>query len=153
MNAITLEEISADDEAFFQLFGAVRADDLGMHGWDPPLRDRILRFQFQAQRQGYRQQYSTLQERLILRDGSAVGWVIVHCTDAVVCCVDLAIAPEARNGGIGTGVLRGLQREAGDRPLTLTVLRLNVRALALYNRLGFRTVSEVDLHVNMEWRR
>ena len=124
-----------------------------METWEPELRDRLLRFQFQAQRQGYREQFPAADERLILGEDAPTGWVIVDRSGPEVRCVDIAVVPEKRGLGIGTRVLRGLQEEAAasGRPLVLAVLRTNIRAFALYRRLGFRVKSETDLHALMEW--
>jgi ribosomal protein S18 acetylase RimI-like enzyme len=116
-------------------------------------RDQILRLQFVAQRSGYRQQYPALVEQFILRDGRAIGWVMVS-RDAMVRCVDLAILSEERRRGAATWALRELQAQAARMavPLVLSVLRTNVPALALYDRLGFQPVGENDSHVFLEWR-
>ena len=73
---------------------------------------------------------------------------------AALRCVDLAIVSAERRKGVATGTLRALQEEAAatDRPLVLSVLRLNAPALALYDRLGFRCVGGNDSHVLLEWR-
>lgn len=156
MDAVTLTEVGADDEAVrFRLYAEVRAEELGMQGWNPDERTQMLRLQFEAQRRGYRDQFPAAAVRLILCDGSPVGWVIVDRSGPDLRCVDIAIVSGDRSKGIGTRVLRALQEEAaaGDRPLALTVLRTNVRALAFYARLGFRAIRQTDTHALMEWRR
>ncbi len=156
MDDITLRDLRADDEpALFQLHMAVRSEELGMQNWEPELRDRMLRIQFDAQRRSYRERFPHADERLILRDGSPVGWVIVDRSGPKMQCLDIAIVSEERCRGAGTRVFRALQEEAtvADRPLALMVLRMNVRAHALYFRLGFRVVAETDLHLMMEWQR
>ena len=125
-----------------------------MHDWDAQLRDQMLRLQDEAQRRGYLAQFPASETRVILRDGEPVGWLIVDRTGATLHCVDIAVVPEARNQGVGTWVWRALQDEAAAtaRPLVLTALRANVRAFALYVRLGFRVIGETDAHGLMEWR-
>jgi ribosomal protein S18 acetylase RimI-like enzyme len=156
MNTLEVKQAGPDDEAvLFQLFTAVRSEELGMRHWDQELRNRMLGFQFEAQRRGYREQWPDADTRLILRDGSPVGWLIVSRGGAVARAIDLAIVPDARNAGIGARVCLALQGEAAaaGRPLVISVLRSNVRARALYVRLGFRVTGETDLHTLMEWRR
>jgi ribosomal protein S18 acetylase RimI-like enzyme len=144
-----------DDAALFQLFTEVRSEELRMEQWEPALRNQLLRFQFEAQRRGYREQCPGANARLILRDGSPVGWIIVDRSGPRLHCVDIAIVTGARSTGLGTRVLRALQEEAAaaERPVALMVLRSNVRARGLYVRLGFRVTEETDLHTLMEWRR
>jgi ribosomal protein S18 acetylase RimI-like enzyme len=150
-----LETVRADEVALFELYTAVRAEELGMWGWDAELRNQMLRFQFEAQRRGYREQFPGADERLILLDGSPIGWIIVDRSGTELRGIDLALLPEERNKGVGTLVIRTLQEEAAaeSRPMVLSVLTLNVRAFGLYVRLGFRVTSETDTHTVMEWRR
>ena len=138
----------------FQIFAAVRAEELGMQNWDPELRTSILRLQFVAQARGYRDQFPAADRRLVLSNGSPIGWLIVDRSGPALHCVDIAIAPEERSKGVGTQVIRALQAEAAakDQAVVLTVRRTNLRALALYVRLGFRVIREDDLHTMMEWR-
>jgi ribosomal protein S18 acetylase RimI-like enzyme len=155
MGVLAFELVRVDEATLFQLYTAVRAEELGMQAWDPELRAQILRFQFEAQRRGYREQFPAADERLILRDGEPVGWIVVDRSGPGLHGIDMALLPAERSRGIGTGVIQALQAEAAseNRPMVLTVQRGNVRARALYVRLGFRVVTEADVHTVMEWRR
>jgi ribosomal protein S18 acetylase RimI-like enzyme len=145
--------IPSDGAVFFELYTAVRSEEMGMQDWDPELRKATLRFQFEAQTRGYTGQFPNAEERLIVRDGSPIGWLIVDRSGPAVHCVDIAIVSRERSKGIGTQVLRALQAEAAAKgaAVVLNVLTTNVRAMALYSRLGFR-VRQDDLHTVMEWR-
>lgn len=154
MSTLELKDIGADDEVvLFQLFTTVRSEELRMDHWDPDLRTQTLRVQFEAQRRGYRAQWPDVCERLILSDGSPVGWVIVD-RGLVMRGIDMAVVPEARDSGVGTRVIRALQAEVARSAGTfvIAVLRSNIRARALYVRLGFIVTGETDLHTLMEWR-
>jgi ribosomal protein S18 acetylase RimI-like enzyme len=155
MSTLEVKDLKADDEpTFFRLFTIVRGEELKMDQWDPDARTRMLRLQFEAQRRGYREQWPDACERLIIHDGSPVGWVIVDRSADVLRGIDMALVPECRSVGIGTDVIRALQEEAARsaRPFAIAVLRTNVRARALYVRLGFSVTGETDLHTLMEWR-
>jgi ribosomal protein S18 acetylase RimI-like enzyme len=148
--------VGAGDEAvFLALFSAVRAGELYLDGWEPALRDQVLRSQFEAQRRGYRDEFPAADERLILRAGIAIGWVIVDASGRDLHGIDIGLLPEYQGKGVGTHVIRALQLEAaaGGRRMVLTVQRFNVRARALYERLGFQVTRETDIHIVMEWRR
>jgi ribosomal protein S18 acetylase RimI-like enzyme len=155
MDTLTLDMVRAEEVALFRLYTAVRAEELGMQDWEPELRHQMLRLQFEAQRRGYREQFPAADECLILRDGSPVGWTIVDRSGPALHAIDIGLLSGERNRGVGTRVIRGLQQEAaaGNRPMVLSVLTLNVRALGLYVRLGFRAIGETDTHTIMEWRR
>jgi len=155
MSTPEVKDIGPDEETtLFRLFSAVRSQELRMDHWDPGLRTRMLRLQFEAQRRGYREQWPNVCERLIVCDGAPVGWLIVDRSGLVLRGIDMAIVPESRSLGIGTRVIRALQAEAAGsaRPFSIAVLRSNVRARELYLRLGFVVTGETDLHTLMEWR-
>jgi len=155
MPTFTTATMGADeDPIFLALYNAVRSEELGMQAWDPVLRDQILQLQFVAQRSSYRQQDPAIVEQFILRDGRAIGWIMVSRSGDAVRCLDVAILPEERRRGAATRTLRGLQEEAAARavPLMLSVLRTNAPALGLYDRLGFHVVGERASHVFLEWR-
>lgn len=152
---ISFREIAGDDDrVLFELFAAVRAEELGMSEWAPDARDQILRLQLDAQRRGYRDQFPGADERLILRDGDPIGWVIVNRSARELHGIDIALLAKDRRQGLGSAVIRALQREAAaeQKPMVITVQRRNVRAAALYERLGFQVIRETDLHTIMEWR-
>ena len=155
LDHITLRDLRADDQAvLFELYTAVRSEELGMLSWPPDQRELMLRIQFDAQRRGYREQFPHLSERLILRGASPIGWVIVDGSDSrELHGIDIALLAEARRQGVGTRVMRSLQEEAaaGNRSFVIVVERRNVRALAFHRRLGFRAIRDTDVHTTMEW--
>ena len=69
----------------------------------------------------------------------------------------MAVAPEFRNMGIGTGIVRELQRYAADRGSGIWC-NARIKAVTMYERCGFEIVSEVfeiegiGLHYDMEWK-
>jgi ribosomal protein S18 acetylase RimI-like enzyme len=155
-DGVALRDLRASDEPLlFELYVAVRSEELGMEGWPDEMRDRVLRTQFDAQRRGYRDQYPGLDEQLILCGGSPVGWVIVdRSSSRELHGLDIALVAEARQQGVGTRVMRLLQKEAaaGNKSMVIVVERRNSRALAFHGRLGFTAIGDTDVHCMMEWR-
>jgi ribosomal protein S18 acetylase RimI-like enzyme len=150
-----LRTSAADDELqLYELHAVVRADELRIEGLDPALRAQILRQQFEAQRRSYRDRFPNADERLILRGETPIGWVIVDRSGPELRVIDIALLPDARRQGIGTLIIRDLQKQAAmdDRPMRFEVLCGNVRARALYDRLGFRAIGESATHTELEWR-
>lgn len=150
-----MRELAPEDEsALFALYSVVRAEELMMDGWDAPLRDLVLRQQFDAQRRGNRTQHPACREHLILVGDRPVGWVVFDRTAPTWRCVDIAIAGEHRRQGIARGVLRAFLDEAAARQcaVSLMVLRSNAAARALYDDLGFRITGGTETHWLMEWR-
>jgi ribosomal protein S18 acetylase RimI-like enzyme len=67
--------------------------------------------------------------------------------------VDIALLPEFRRRGIGTGLLRALLEEEAGRglPVRIHVERFSP-ALALYERLGFRLLEDRGVYLFLECR-
>lgn len=66
---------------------------------------------------------------------------------------NLQVLPACQGRGIGTYILRELQREARARncPLNLQTHLLNVRARRLYHRVAFESTEETETHVKLRW--
>ncbi|MEG1849649.1 MAG: ribosomal protein S18-alanine N-acetyltransferase [Oscillospiraceae bacterium] len=76
--------------------------------------------------------------------GEAVGWAGMQAVCGEGSVTDIAVAPAARGLGIGTALTAALCAEARRQKLsslTLEVRVSNERAIALYERLGFRRLG------------
>jgi ribosomal-protein-alanine N-acetyltransferase len=68
-----------------------------------------------------------------------LGYVICSRYDQVWHLMNIAVAPERRGGGVAGQLMRSLLGEAqGKLPFTLEVRVSNRRAIAMYERFGFR---------------
>lgn len=88
--------------------------------------------------------------QIIERDGTPVGVLDVRPADDHVYLARIEVVPLAQGTGVGSAVVRELQQD--ERPVLLHVFTINVRARALYERLGFVTTHEGDGRVAMESR-
>jgi ribosomal protein S18 acetylase RimI-like enzyme len=77
--------------------------------------------------------------------GEAVGGLMLSFAPRIVNIVELQILPEHQGRGIGNRVLRAVIDRASKQKsaVTLSVVRANVRAKRLYDRIGFR-VERLD---------
>lgn len=66
-------------------------------------------------------------------EGRPVGFIDVNGAHIE----NLFVAPEAQSAGIGTALVAFVEERVGPM-LTLSVFKVNVRARALYERLGFK---------------
>ncbi len=151
---ITRRPVVADDEAFLlKLYASTRAEEMALVDWSVEEQQAFLRMQFDAQRRHYVAQFPDAQFDVILGDGVAVGRLTVDRTGEFLHIVDIALLPEHRNAGVATSLILELQAESASakQPLRLHVESFN-RAWLLYDRLGFRKVSEVGLYSLLEWR-
>lgn len=82
---------------------------------------------------------------VILAEGQTAGYFHFYRNeDGVLELDDLYVLPEFQNRGIGTGVIRSCCDWARE-PVMLYVFQKNLRAVALYQRLGFeifRTIRD-----------
>ena len=86
--------------------------------------------------------------------GHSIGFIDVAERDGCIWLDNIEIDPEHQGNGIGTGIIQDLVEQARARavPLRLQVLKVNKRAEALYDRLGFRPIDETATHIVMENR-
>src|SRR5215470_8795972 len=151
---ITLRPALPGDEAFlYELYCSTRADEIAAFGWDRAQQDAFLQLQFRGVQRHYQVQQLDVDSRVILQDGRPIGQVIVMRSANEIRLADIALLPEYRGSGIGSGLIRDLFAEArgSGRPLTLHVEKTS-RAVALYERLGFQRIDETGLHYKMEWQ-
>jgi ribosomal protein S18 acetylase RimI-like enzyme len=154
MTAVALRPAAPNDEGTLSaLFAAVRSEELAMAGWEAPLRDVVLRQQFDAQRRGYRAQYPAAATSLIMLEDCPVGWAILDRSGSPWQCLDIAVVSAARRRGIATQIIRAWQEEAARTQcgIALAVLRTNAAACALYAALGFRVSGETETHWHLQW--
>ena len=83
-------------------------------------------------------------------DDAPVGRLVTDTSTDHVELIDIALLPEYRNHGIGTGVLRGVLAQADriGRAVRLHVEKQS-RAVHLYERLGFAICGDVGMYFAM----
>lgn len=84
--------------------------------------------------------------------GADIGWIQISDGDGALNLDQLHLTKPMRNQGIGTKLIKRMQKEARRkrRPLRLSFIRGN-RAGALYERLGFRQVGGNPTKIHMQW--
>lgn len=151
---ITLRPAGAEDEEFlYEVYAGTRRDEVAAWGWGEAEQEAFLRMQSAMQQRAYGMEYPGAEQRVVVRDGRAVGRMIVARAEGEWRLVDIALLPAERGAGIGRALVAGLQAEAAraGRVLRLQVDKAN-RARRLYERLGFVPIGESATHWHMEWR-
>jgi ribosomal protein S18 acetylase RimI-like enzyme len=146
-------ETASDRALLLELFVAARAAQFAPLNLPAPMLDMLMRQQFQAQGAGYAAQYPAARREIIEVDGAPVGRLLSDRTDNHLRLVDIALAPVWRSKGLGSiliGQLMDEARGAGAR-LDLQVACDNVRAAALYDRLGFEMIADDGVYREMRW--
>ena len=94
------------------------------------------------------------QIQILSLNDADIGWMQVSETADELHLDQLHLVGDARNTGIGTGLVRELQGRAitSGKVLALNVMRGN-RAQQLYERLGFRVAGGDAEKIRMIWRK
>ncbi len=148
-------ETEADIPFLRRLYREMRWDELkDLLDWDDATRVAFLDQQFDAQRMHYGKAYADADFLVVERAGEPVGRLYLyrgHPEDIRI--VDIGLLAAARNGGLGTALLRRIQ-EAGrmtGRSVSIHVEVFNP-ARRLYDRLGFVEEGEHGPYRLMRWR-
>jgi ribosomal protein S18 acetylase RimI-like enzyme len=150
--SITVREATPADQDFLKaLFASTRGDELAALALDTKQAAAFIDMQFNVQQQSYSARYPTARNNIILLDECRVGRMLVDRTEGVITLVDIALLGEYRNRGIGSFLIRGLIDEAtaSQKPVRLSVYKFNPAA-RLYHRLGFSTVEDRGIYLEME---
>jgi ribosomal protein S18 acetylase RimI-like enzyme len=86
--------------------------------------------------------------RVAYRDGEAVGLGNLGLRGEDAWIGGVGVVPVARRSGIGEALMRALHDEArarGVRRIWLEVILENTGAFALYEKLGYRTIRDVEV--------
>ncbi|HVK56321.1 MAG TPA: GNAT family N-acetyltransferase [Burkholderiales bacterium] len=142
----------SDSDFLLALYAGARWDELAQTPWTEAEKRRFLRDQFALQQQHYQAHYPGAIRNIIHRKQRDIGRIDWIMLDTELLLIDIALLPAYRKQGVGSSLLRDLQQRAGQsgKPVTLSVTHFNP-AIALYQRLGFRKVTESGLHWRMQW--
>jgi GNAT superfamily N-acetyltransferase len=126
-------------------------ETLAAWSWDPSIREPLLKTQVDGQRATYRAQFPNAENRIIMCEDRAIGRMLVDRGEEFDTLVDIVLVKEKRASGIGTGLLGALCEEAdrANKRIRLQVQSTN-RARFLYERLGFRTIEDIQVMLEME---
>jgi ribosomal protein S18 acetylase RimI-like enzyme len=115
---------------------------------------QVMNQQFWAQTQTYLTRFPEGRFDIVELDGRPIGRIVVNRTEDRIHLVDQAIAPDQRNRGLGTAIMRSLMDEAAasGRLMSLKVSNANDPCMRLYSRLGFEVLEETLEYIDMEWR-
>jgi ribosomal protein S18 acetylase RimI-like enzyme len=149
MVEIAMRPLQETDQAFpYQVYASTRHEEMALVDWLPEQKEAFLRMQFDLRARQYQVAYPAAVTEMILCDNVPAGSMIILKTTDAIWLVDIALLPEFHRSGIGTTILRNLQKEG--KKIVLQVLRQNPAA-KLYSKLGFISVSEDSMYQRMEW--
>jgi len=143
MGNVTLRKATANDSEFAYLTkrAAFREYVEQVWGWDEDEQRRFHRERFAAQ-----------DFRVISLRGTDIGILAVVVAHDCVRVNQLFLLTEHQGKGIGRECVLLIMGEASrlGLPVRLRVLKVNPRALAFYQRVGFLRTGETETHYLME---
>jgi len=135
-------ETAADLDYSAALYFSTRAEELAQVPWPEGAKEAFCRQQFDAQHAHYEKHYPRAQFLIVTEAGVDVGRLYFEQTSTELRLMEITIAPEARNRGIGGTISQCLlsRAHADAMPMGLHVEDFNP-ARRLYLRQGFRDVE------------
>ena len=148
----TLRPITPDDEPFlYRLYASTREDELAELPWSASEKEAFLTTQFNAQHTFYHQQFNGAEFLIIEQSNEPIGRLYLDRREDEIRIVDIALLPAHRNLGIGTKYLESILKEGQGAGLPVRIhVEHNNPALSLYERLGFKKVTENGVYFLME---
>jgi GNAT superfamily N-acetyltransferase len=144
MNSLTLRKASPNDSEFAYCTkrAAFKEYVEKVEAWDED-----------EQRQLHKRRFGEQDFRVINHAGIDVGIMGVVKTPDCVKLNQLFILPEHQGEDIGRRCMLLIMEEARQLglPVRLRVMKVNPRALAFFQRLGFVRIDETDTYHLMEW--
>jgi len=106
----------------------------------------------EEQRQLHERRYASQEFSVIQLSGVNVGIMAIVQEPDCVKLNQMFVLPEYQGRGTGTACTMRVIEDAAASELSvrLRVLKVNSRAIAFFQRLGFKSVGESDTHVLME---
>lgn len=145
-------QASGDQPVLLQLFAEARTAEFAALGWSPEQLESFLYAQFKAQSLDYARRFPGARFDVIEIRAQTVGRFYVAKRDNGYIIIDITVAQEWRGKGVATRLIRDLQHEADGHGSEIGLhVRTDNPARELYARLGFATVAERDLEVEMRW--
>lgn len=150
---VELRLVRPEDEAFlYELYASTRNEELAQVEWSAEQRETFLKLQFTAQSKFYREEYPGAEFQIILVKGTPAGRLYLHRRQNEIRIMDIALLPDFRGRGIGTGLLKGILAEGAQTGRTVSIhVEIFNSAKRLYERLGFQPVTIRGVYHLMEW--
>lgn len=115
-------------------------------------KQEFIESQFRAQWQSYHTNYVNAEFLIVEKKHKPIGKLYVSRMPKETRVIDIIIAPEHRNKGIGTGLLRAMQTEAKLAGACVTLHAEKMGNMSgYYLQLGFEIVAEKEAHYLMKW--
>jgi ribosomal protein S18 acetylase RimI-like enzyme len=150
---LRFQPITDADAAFLRaLYADVRAEEMAPVPWSEAQKLAFLAKQSDLQHRHYVANYPGADLLLIESDSIPIGRIYVYRSASEIRLMDIALVPDWRNRGIGSGLVSELMAEAraSDSSITLHVEPANP-AQRMYRRLGFTLIEQRGVYDFLGW--
>jgi ribosomal protein S18 acetylase RimI-like enzyme len=150
---ITLRPAIEQDEPFlYNLYKLSRVEEFSMTGINELQFDLLMRMQYSARKATYESNYPDARRSVVSTDGADAGQIWVFNDRTQYRLIDIVIANEFQNQGIGAALIKDLIAQASQAgvPLRCSVATNNPGSLRFHQRLGFRIVKGDEAYYQME---
>lgn len=149
--------VEKDMPLLLEMYASTRKEEMErVTDWSEIMKTEFISGQFRAQHEHYQRNYPGAYFWVIELDKKRIGrlYLDTNYQSKEVRIIDITILPEFRNRKIGGQILSDLMAKAAElqKPLRIHVESFNP-AKNLYNRLGFKKISETNgVYHLMEWK-
>ncbi len=139
------------DRAFLcGVFESTRAEEFARTGWSSDRIAALLAQQFAVQDTYYRRHYPQGRFDVVMRDEQAVGRFYHDWLGGEARLIDVALLPRYRGAGIGRRLVGAFVAQAARRAMPAVLyVEMGNPVQALYRRLGFETIGEDGVYLQM----
>lgn len=118
-----------------------------------PYIEQIWGWEDEAQFAYHKKQFNPKHVKIILCNNSEIGLIDMEETLDRFYIANILIDQDFQGQGIGNNVMQDIIKRAiqQNKKIELQVFKVNIRAKKLYEKLGFSTVGETDLHYKMSY--
>ena len=144
------ERLPDDGDFLLSVYASTRPELTGL-GWPGKQQAAVIRLQFDARTRHYRESFPDATYSVISVDGERAGRLIVNHADDQILIIDIALLPEFRRTGIGSGLVRRLldQADASHLPVRCHVLN-DSTARRFWEHAGFSAQGSDEVYLAME---
>jgi ribosomal protein S18 acetylase RimI-like enzyme len=150
-NRLYLRSAHERDRAFLSdVFISARAEEFARTGWSPERIAALLAQQFTVQDAYYRRHYPHGRFDVVMLDEQAVGRFYHDWLGHEARLIDVALLPRYRGAGIGRRLVGAFVAQAARKAMPAVLyVEMGNPVLVLYRRLGFETVGENGVYLQM----
>jgi ribosomal protein S18 acetylase RimI-like enzyme len=152
--AITQRPATEQDEPFlYRLYKLSRVEEFSVTGIGESHFDLLMRMQYSARKAAYESNYPDARRNIVVANGTDAGQIWVFSDHTQYRVIDIVIAGEFQNQGIGAFLMNDLIAQAKEAgvPLRCSVATNNTKSLRFHRRLGFRIVSSDEAYHQLEY--